>query len=202
MASTSRQCISSLSLPLPLSLSRMPMLRQKTQTSRITSHPWRRHQHQHQRHQPHQLHQQHYYHSSGVVKIIDRIQSFRNTKDDSLHFIISSSSQGTEGKGEREGTKIFSPALFLADNDIDTDTDADIDTDLTKDPSSATVQDDIIRDISAIVESHYTLDGSDGRDQFVGGMGENDGGVWFVADCSDGSGCDTLDHWQLIRGKE
>jgi len=47
-----------------------------------------------------------------------------------------------------------------------------------------------------IVERYYEL--KDGEGQFVGSMGENDGGVWFIG---DGYYFDALDHWDLIRGR-
>lgn len=142
-------------------------------------------------------HTKHHYHSSGILSssAISRIQSFKNDKDDALHFIISS-----DESSESNPTKIFSPALFLPKDGIDVTEGKEYN---IEDPSSSSlsVRDEMITDISAIVESHYTLDNGN---QFVGGMGENDGGVWFVADCNSstcsGDGCDdTLDYWEHIR---
>jgi len=48
--------------------------------------------------------------------------------------------------------------------------------------------------IISIIEHHYEL--KDGSGQFVGSMGENDGGVWFLG---DGDCMDTLDHWDIIQ---
>lgn len=53
----------------------------------------------------------------------------------------------------------------------------------------------LVKDVASFVGSHYELDG---KSQFVGGMGENDGGVWFVSDNNDVF--DTLDYWEDIRG--
>mmetsp|Transcript_11147 Transcript_11147/g.20865 ORF Transcript_11147/g.20865 Transcript_11147/m.20865 type:complete len:145 (+) Transcript_11147:152-586(+) len=44
------------------------------------------------------------------------------------------------------------------------------------------------------IEKHYCIDNSK---QFVGGMGENDQGVWISAI----SNLDTLDYWDDIKGK-
>jgi hypothetical protein len=48
--------------------------------------------------------------------------------------------------------------------------------------------------IAAQIEKHYCIESSN---QFVGGMGENDGGVWISAI----STLDTLDYWDDIKGK-
>mmetsp|Transcript_3651 Transcript_3651/g.4486 ORF Transcript_3651/g.4486 Transcript_3651/m.4486 type:complete len:341 (+) Transcript_3651:191-1213(+) len=169
------------------------------------------HQHQH-RHQYYNrnrnllLQQHRYYHFSPVVSsnTITRIQSFKRDEDGSLHFIISSKGSNVNGdENENKGTiptKIFSPALFLSKESDSDGVGTDIDT-KEYNPLSSSIRDEVIDDISAAVESHYTLDD---RDQFVGGMGENDGGVWFVVDGSSSNGdeyeyCDTLDYWEHIR---
>lgn len=54
----------------------------------------------------------------------------------------------------------------------------------------------IIDGIISIIEHQYDL--KDRTGQFVGSMGEGDGGVWFLA---DGHCFDALDHWDTIRGK-
>jgi hypothetical protein len=54
---------------------------------------------------------------------------------------------------------------------------------------------EIIDSIIKIIERQYEL--RDRSDQFVGSMGENDGGVWFVA---KGRKYDALDHWDIIQG--
>lgn len=55
--------------------------------------------------------------------------------------------------------------------------------------------------IAESIEAHYTLDndGSGNSQQFVGGMGESDGGVWFLSRETDS--LDTLDYWESIQGK-
>ena len=75
----------------------------------------------------------------------------------------------------------------------------------------------LVQCISGEIERHYALDdddddsNDDGRDfdssenahkqQFVGGMGESDGGVWIVTDETCEELGDALDYWELIRGE-
>ena len=94
----------------------------------------------------------------------------------------------------KERPRIYSPALFIPEEEKN---------ELSICPDDVGTNDQFIEHISSTVESHYTLDSDEGtdndRDQFVGGMGENDGGVWFVVDEIDEF--DTLDYWEQIRGK-
>lgn len=57
---------------------------------------------------------------------------------------------------------------------------------------SASTENDFVQSVTSEIEKHYAIENSE---QFVGGMGENDGGVWMV---SGGTG-DTLDYWEVIR---
>ena len=59
---------------------------------------------------------------------------------------------------------------------------------------SASTENDFVQSVTSEIEKHYAIENSE---QFVGGMGENDGGVWMV---SGGTG-DTLDYWEVIRGE-
>ena len=57
----------------------------------------------------------------------------------------------------------------------------------------ATTENDFVQGIASEIERHYAIENSE---QFVGGMGENDGGVWIVSDGMD----DALDYWEFIKG--
>jgi hypothetical protein len=65
---------------------------------------------------------------------------------------------------------------------------------LTQTPAIiATTENDFVQGIASEIERHYAIENSE---QFVGGMGENDGGVWIVSDGLN----DTLDYWEFIKG--
>lgn len=99
--------------------------------------------------------------------------------DESLNFVLSSGEVDSNVSAAiKKEPFIYSPALFVDKNEIKTCSKS-------------------VSDIAATIEAHYALDG---RHQFVGGMGENDGGVWFVAD-TDSDHHDTLDYWEKIHGK-
>ena len=110
--------------------------------------------------------------------------------DQALHFIISSkdSSLNDRSSSSSNMPKIYSPALNFEPTSMKK-------MELHRNTSSDTIQ-----SVHDIIESHYTLDDTT-KDQFVGGMGENDGGVWFVNndDNDDEEDKDTLDYWQEIR---
>mmetsp|Transcript_665 Transcript_665/g.1049 ORF Transcript_665/g.1049 Transcript_665/m.1049 type:complete len:249 (+) Transcript_665:117-863(+) len=54
------------------------------------------------------------------------------------------------------------------------------------------ISEGLIDAIASSIEEHYAIENSE---QFVGGMGENDGGVWISSDTS----VDTLYYWEDIR---
>ena len=56
------------------------------------------------------------------------------------------------------------------------------------------ISEGLIDSIASSIEEHYAIENSE---QFVGGMGENDGGVWISSDTN----VDTLYYWEDIRGK-
>jgi len=56
-------------------------------------------------------------------------------------------------------------------------------------------QQGLVDSIASSIESHYAIENSKG--QFVGGMGESDGGVWISSEAS----FDTLHYWEHIRGE-
>ena len=51
----------------------------------------------------------------------------------------------------------------------------------------------LVDSIASSIEKHYAIE----KGQFVGGMGESDGGVWISSETS----FDTLYYWEHIRGK-
>lgn len=110
------------------------------------------------------------------------IQHFQN--EQKLNFVISSIREKTHDDEKKSALpKIYSPALSISPEKLNT---------MRIDDDSATHN---IQHFHKIIESHYTLED---RSQFVGGMGENDGGVWFMnRDLDD---IDTLDYYEEIRG--
>lgn len=63
-----------------------------------------------------------------------------------------------------------------------------------KDVKELEISQGLINSIASSIEEHYAIENSE---QFVGGMGENDGGVWISSDTN----VDTLYYWEDIRGK-
>ncbi len=112
------------------------------------------------------------------------IQYFNNDEQ-ALHFVLSSGSSDNNNSVKDDGyrdivlPKIYSPVINF-----------------DRSKMKYADSDDNIQSLNDIIESHYTLDD---RDQFVGGMGENDGGVWFVNNDDDENNLDTLDYWEEIR---
>ncbi len=101
-----------------------------------------------------------------------------------MNIILSSQSEyNNNEQNENKLPCILSPALNIPNNNS------------KKELSIFFDKPTLVKDVSSFVESHYELDGNS---QFVGGMGENDGGVWFVSDNDDVF--DTLDYWEDIRG--
>ncbi len=62
------------------------------------------------------------------------------------------------------------------------------------DTTSGTECDDFVQSVASEIEKHYAIENSE---QFVGGMGENDGGVWILS--SPHGSRDTLEYWAVIR---
>jgi len=117
--------------------------------------------------------------SNSTTPKISKIKSYEH--NNALHFIISSN----EDKKDQKKSIILSPSFFADEEE------KDVVLESIDDDSS---QDVVLESISSRIEARYGLDN---QAQFVGGMGENDGGVWFVADTLDDF--DTLDYWEQIR---
>ena len=92
-----------------------------------------------------------------------------SSSDDALHFCFSS--------GDDKSTQPFvlnrEKSEFLAD----------------------ITDENVILPIADYIESHYAIENSN---QFVGGMGENDNGVWFS---SNSDSCDILDYSDILKGE-
>jgi len=109
-------------------------------------------------------------------------------KDASLHFIFSGGNDETRNGSTSAADDyplILSPCLQMSDEMLH--------------PLTATNEDGIVQLIVGEIERHYSLEdgGSEGAStrQFVGGMGENDGGVWFTSSCQR----DTLYYYSEIK---
>ena len=133
-----------------------------------------------------------FFHSTFQVESsTSQIHSFRHAG--ALHFIISSSQKASaEDHQNSKKPRVYSPALFVSNEEkqiisqsADSNDNKDIDIM------------ELFHEIPSVIEHHYAIEN---QDQFVGGMGENDGGVWFVVDENDYEN-DTLDYWEQIRGK-
>ena len=114
---------------------------------------------------------------SMATGVISSVKFFRG--NESLNFIISSLPGDKAPSNANKRPYILSPGVDATKGAI-----FDLDVE----------DDDVVQSIAGQIEKHYALENSE---QFVGGMGENDGGVWIT---SDGDG-DTLDYWEEIRGE-
>ena len=130
--------------------------------------------------------------SSSSSPILKSVHSFE--KDSSLYLFLASNNSNDDNDPIAESSS--SPSLspfILSPYDSESDPIGKVVIDANSSSSESYLE--VTESIAARIEAHYALE-NDGN-QFVGGMGENDGGVWFVS--SKGDYWDTLDHWQLIR---
>mmetsp|Transcript_7330 Transcript_7330/g.10484 ORF Transcript_7330/g.10484 Transcript_7330/m.10484 type:complete len:160 (-) Transcript_7330:438-917(-) len=121
--------------------------------------------------------------SSSITPQVTKVNFFRN--ESSLGLILSSSS--TEEKTEIQKPFILTPYF---------NSNVEEAVDLDKRSNQVDISNGVLEGIVEKIESHYALENN--SKQFVGGMGENDNGVWFTTGSKDIF--DTLDHWDLIKG--
>jgi hypothetical protein len=112
------------------------------------------------------------------------VQYFHN--EQALCFILSENQRISESKIPH----VYSPAIYVNNDQINF---VKANSSCADDYNDDVAVEKMVTDMADIIDAHYALEG---KDQFVGGMGENDGGVWFV---SNDHCVETLDYWEQIR---